>query len=115
MQVGIATHYKRPYRTVNMERHYHTEELMVPLTNPIILIFAKNDGLDPNEEPDIDKVEAFLINTTQGVVVNTGVWHWTPFAVGGDSRIICIFAENTSAQDCDVRKFPDGQVLEIMV
>ena len=115
MQVGIATHYKRPYRTVNMERHYHTEELMVPLTNPIILIFAKNDGLDPSEEPDIDQVEAFLIQTTQGVVVNTGVWHWTPFAVGGDSRIICIFAENTSAQDCDVRKFPDGQVLEILL
>lgn len=41
MQVGIATHYKRPYRTVNMERHYHTEELMVPLTNPIILIFGQ--------------------------------------------------------------------------
>ena len=113
MHVGIATHYKRPYRTVNMERHYHTEELMVPLTNPIVLVFAKNDGLTPSEEPDINKVKAFLINTTQGVVVNTGVWHWTPFAVGGDSRILCIFAGNTSAKDCDVRKFPDGQVLEI--
>lgn len=115
MQVGIATHYKRPYRTVNMERHYKTEELMVPLTNPIIIAFAKNKGMDPAEEPDINDVEAFLINTQQGVVVNTGVWHWTPMAVGGDSRIICIFAEDTSPNDVDVHKFPAGEVLEILL
>ena len=33
-QIGVSTLYQRPYRTVNMERHYHTQELMVPLTNP---------------------------------------------------------------------------------
>lgn len=115
MQVGIATHYKRPYRTVNMERHYHTQELMVPLTNPIIIAFAKNKSMDPSEEPDINEVEAFYISTEQGVVVDNGVWHWTPMAVGGDSRIICIFAENTSPGDVDVHKFADGDVLEILI
>ena len=77
-QIGVSTLYQRPYRTVNMERHYHTQELMVPLTNPIIIVFSKNKGLDPQEEPDINEAEAFLINTRQGVVVDTGVWHWTP-------------------------------------
>ena len=114
-QIGISTFFKRPFRLANMERHFKTEEFMTPLTGQIIIVFAPNKVVDGKDQPDFEKAEAFLINTTQGVVVNTGVWHWTPFAVGGDSRIICIFAENTSAQDCDVRKFPDGQVLEIMV
>ena len=114
-QIGVSTLYQRPYRTVNMERHYHTQELMVPLTNPIIIVFSKNKGLDPQEEPDINEAEAFLINTRQGVVVDTGVWHWTPMPVGGDSRIICSFAENTSANDVDVHKYPAGEVLEVLV
>ena len=48
-------------------------------------------------------------------VVDTGVWHWTPMPVGGDSRIICSFAENTSANDVDVHKYPAGEVLEVLV
>lgn len=114
-QIGISTLYQRPLRTVNMERHYHTQELMVPLTNPIIIVFSKNEGMDLSEEPDMSIAEAFLITPQQGVVVDTGVWHWTPMPVGGDSRIICSFAENTSANDVDVRKFPDGQVLEVLM
>mgnify|MGYP002229317476 CR=1 FL=1 len=47
--------------------------------------------------------------------MDTGVWHWTPMPVGGDSRIICSFAENTSATDVDVRKFPAGEVLEVLM
>ena len=99
----------------DMERHYHTQELMVPLTNPIIIVFSKNKGMDYSEEPDIETAEAFLITPQQGVVVDTGVWHWTPMPVGGDSRIICSFAENTSATDVDVRKFPAGEVLEVLL
>lgn len=114
-QIGISTLYERPYRTVNMERHYHTQELMVPLTNPIIIVFSKNQGLDPSEEPDINSSEAFIITPQQGVVVNTGVWHWTPMPVGGDSRIICSFAENTSPADVDVHAFPAGEVLEALL
>ena len=114
-QIGISTLYERPFRTVNMERHYHTQELMVPLTNPIIIVFSKNKGMDYSEEPDIETAEAFLITPQQGVVVDTGVWHWTPMPVGGDSRIICSFAENTSATDVDVRKFPAGEVLEVLM
>ena len=113
MAVGIATHFLRPYRMLNMERHYHTEELMVPFEHPIILAFAKNKGLDPAEDPDIHEVEAFLVRTNQGVVVNTGVWHWTPFSVGGNARVLCIFADKTGDDDCDIHEFANGDVLEL--
>ena len=113
MAVGIATHFLRPYRMGNMERHYHTEELMVPFEHPIILAFAMNEGLDPKEEPDYTKVEAFLVNLNQGVVVNTGVWHWTPFSVGGNARVLCIFADKTGDDDCDIREFANGEMLEL--
>ncbi len=113
MAVGIATHYLRPYRMQDMERHYHTEELMVPFEHPIVLAFAKNEGLDPAEEPDYRSVEAFLVKLDQGVVVNTGVWHWTPFSVGGNARVLCIFADGTGDDDCDIHAFPDGELLEL--
>lgn len=113
MAVGIATHFLRPYRMDSMERHYHTEELMVPFEHPIVLAFAKNTGMEPAEEPDIQNVEAFLVNTNQGVVVNYGVWHWTPFSVDGNALVLCIFADRTGDDDCDVHKFPKGDILEL--
>ncbi len=113
MLVGISHHYLRPYRMQHMERHYHSEELMIPFHNPIILAFAKHKSLDPSEEPEIEAIEAFKVNLNQGVVVKTGIWHWTPFAVGGDSLVVCIFADGTGDNDCDIRQFPEGELVQL--
>ena len=39
-QMGVSTFFKRPYRTMSMERHYHTQEFMTPLTGSIIIVFG---------------------------------------------------------------------------
>ncbi len=114
IEVGYAHHYLREYTTDRMERHYHTQELMIPFNHPMVLIFAKNAGTDPEEKPDIDQVEAFLINTNEGVVVDPFIWHWTPFSVGGDTDVVCLFAKDTGDKDCFEAEFSNGGTLELV-
>lgn len=60
-QIGVSTFFKRPFRTVNMERHFKTEEFMTPLTGPIVIVFCPNKIVDGADTPDYEKMEAFLI------------------------------------------------------
>ena len=68
-QIGVSTFFKRPFRTVNMERHFKTEEFMTPLTGPIVIVFCPNKIVDGADTPDYEKMEAFLITEKQAVVV----------------------------------------------
>ena len=88
---------------------------MTPLNGSIIILFAKNKGLDPNEELDYDDCVAFIITQEQGVVVNAGVWHWTPFPLVDQTSIICSFQEDTQINDLDIRTIRKGEVIEIEV
>ena len=51
-QIGVSTFFKRPFRTVNMERHFKTEEFMTPLTGPIVIVFCPNKIVDGADTPD---------------------------------------------------------------
>lgn len=112
-QVGVSTFFKRPFRTMDLERHYHTEELMTPLNGSIIIVFAKNEGLEPGEKANYKDAEAFLIRQDQGVVVKRGVWHWTPMPLEDQTSIICSFAVGTSDNDLEVQRLPKGEIIEV--
>lgn len=114
-QIGVSTFFKRPFRTTSMERHYKTEEFMTPLNGSIIIVFAKNKGMEPGEVLDYSQAEAFLITQEQGVVVNKGVWHWTPMPLEDQTSIICSFQEDTSLYDLDIQALPSGEVIEVLV
>ena len=111
-QIGVSTFFKRPYRTMNLERHYHTQEFMTPLNGSIIIVFVKNKGTEPGEEIDFKGAEAFLIKQDQAVIVDKYVWHWTPMPIEDQTSIICSFAVDTQWKDLEIQNLPKGEVIE---
>lgn len=114
-QIGVSTLYKRPLRTCSLERHYHTQEFMMPMNGSMIIVFAKHKGLDRDEIADYTNAEAFLITKEQGVVVNVGVWHWTPMPVDGDLNIVCSFGWDTEKNDVHQQDLPASEVIEVVL
>lgn len=114
LQLGISTFFKRPFRLENMERHYTSEEIMVALNKQgVIIAFARQDGNDRSEVPQADRVEAFLIPPTVGIVVYRDVWHWTPMPLEDRTSIICSFETGTEQRDVHVVPFAGGDVVAI--
>jgi len=47
--------------------------------NPSIQFVALND--QETNQPDLNTLKAFLLEDGDGVVINKGIWHWTPFSL----------------------------------
>ena len=114
-QIGVSSFYKRPFRTCSLERHYTSQEFMSPLDGDIIIVFCKNKSMDRDEIADYRNCEAFIVRQDQGVVVNTGVWHWTPMPVDHDTSIICSFGYDVEVNDVDQQDFPEREVVEVVL
>lgn len=112
-QVGVSTFFRRPFRTMNLEKHYKTEEFMSPLVGSFVLLFCKTKDMKPGSEPDYDNAEAFIVHPNQCVVVNKEVWHWSPMPFKDNSTMLCIFAEDTHKGDLEIQPLPKGQIVEI--
>jgi ureidoglycolate hydrolase len=78
-------------------------------------VFCPNKIVDGADTPDYEKMEAFLITEKQAVVVEKGVWHWTPMPLEPEVSIICSFAEDTQWNDLDVQALPPGEVVQVIL
>ena len=114
-QVGVCRMYKRPLRTQMLERQLGTQIFMTPLTGPMVIVFAKNEGLDPAERVNAQIAEAFLITPSQGIVINEGVWHYTPMPTEGDVDVICISPMNGEGSSVYKQALDKGTVVEAVV
>lgn len=68
MTLGSAT----PCRTARMERHFHTEEAIFCLADPVVLVVAPATG---DDAPNAADVRAFIIRPGIVAVMRAGTWH----------------------------------------
>ena len=45
---------------------------------PSIAFAAPGDSKNPGK-PDVEKLEAFILENGAGIIVNPDIWHWSPF------------------------------------
>lgn len=65
-------------RTVeSMERHQHTQEAMLSITEAVAFLVARESGNAPKAED----VKAFILRPSQIVVLKRGVWHSPAFGI----------------------------------
>jgi hypothetical protein len=65
-------------------RHVTHTQVLMPLDVPAVVAVAAPDV--PMDRPaDVDRVEAFLLEPLQAVVLHRGTWHWGPFPVVAES------------------------------
>ena len=72
-----------------MERHYKSEEFMT-INRSIIIPFAKHKGMDDDEIPNFNEVDAFLLNRHKALLLGQ-VFGTGPMPVEGTTSIICVF------------------------
>jgi ureidoglycolate lyase len=79
------------------ERHPGTTEAFIPIEGECIFVMAPcNRGAKP--EPD--KIKAFYLRGTLGVVLPAGNWHWPPIPIGSRVKLLLIRC-GTKSDPCD--------------
>lgn len=90
-EIGFCTVYRQERDEVNwMERHMRTPEVLIAVDRPFLLPVMSEDG----------KVEAFLVEAGEAVVIARGVWHSACKPVDGDeATYFVIFRRGTPQED----------------
>ncbi len=112
IQVGISTFFKRPFRFARMERHLKSMEVMLFLNGTFYMPFALSGSNSVDEVPRVNNVKVFKFNPLQGVVLNSGVWHWTPFPVNEGTSGMFIFETGTELNDLIIKDFDKDDVIQ---
>lgn len=94
LQFGICIAKDRPLILDEMEQHVETAEILIALKGGFAVAFAPDGAA-----PDIQKASAVRVEQGQGVLLNKGVWHWTPYAIASPCEILVVFKENTPKND----------------
>ncbi len=77
-----------------LERHLLYEELFVPVSGTGIMPFAPaSDPNDPDAQPDISKIEAFVVDGTKAFIVKKGVWHYPARPVDDVIRFLMVVSQ----------------------
>lgn len=96
------------------ERHMRSPETILPLSGDCAVYVGPPDHADePRRLPAFDSFKVFLIRAGRGVILDPGVWHGAPLAVGGPGHAVVLLLEGTGATDTTVVRFDDTPV-EIM-
>ncbi|HAH62605.1 MAG TPA: ureidoglycolate hydrolase [Treponema sp.] len=91
------------------EYHNTTGEVLLPLDDDIIIYTTP-----PSNKPVPDKTKAFLVPCGTIVLMNAGVWHFTPFPVHlKESHVMVALPERTYAADCTIVDYDPSEYMEI--
>ncbi|SDN92305.1 ureidoglycolate lyase [Acetanaerobacterium elongatum] len=86
---------KRPMLVQDVEYHTYACELMMPLDDDIVIHAGPANG----GEPQVDKLEAFIIPKGTMVIFRAGAWHGAPFPVNHDATVLISLPERTYLND----------------
>jgi len=91
---------RKAFEFDSMERHVKTVEVFVPLRGCSIFPFAPPSKLDDlKAKPDISKIEAFIMDGTQAIVMHKGTWHVPPIPLTEEATFVVIFRKGTAKED----------------
>ena len=85
------------------ERHQRAAELIVPLGGDCAVYVAP-----PGDEPS--GFRAFRVPAGAGVVLDPGVWHGAPLALGSALAAVVILPQGTGTEDTTVVRFPHNPI-----
>ncbi|MBS1963320.1 MAG: ureidoglycolate lyase [Bdellovibrionales bacterium] len=89
-----------PFRIRLLERHPHSTQLFVPMSESARYLVIVATGED---SPDRSTVRAFIARSGQGITYHPGVWHHPLIALDRTTDFACVVYEDGSAGDCEAR------------
>jgi ureidoglycolate lyase len=112
MPVGFSSMViSKPDRMIVTKAEYHntTPEVLLPLDDDIIIYTAP-----PSNIPVPEKTVAFIVPEGTVILMNTGVWHFTPFPVHQkETHVMVALPERIYASDCTIIDYALSDYIEI--
>lgn len=91
-----------PLQIAKLERHAHSSQTFIPLTNTPYLVFVAGTLADGG--PDISAAKAFVAAPHQGVCFRRGTWHHALSPLARDSQFLVVMGRSTDVE------IPDDEV-----
>ena len=93
------------------ERHMRTLEGVFATAGDLLVYVGPGDHPDePGRVPPLERFRVFRVPAGSGVVMDRGVWHGAPLAIGAPTRALVLILEGTGRHDVTVARFPDTPV-----
>lgn len=89
---------KRDMVIKDVEYHSAASEVMMPFDCDTVMYVGPANG----GEPELEKLEAFIIPKGTMVIFRAGAWHGAPFPLDGDGTVLICLPERTYL--CDTNK-----------
>jgi ureidoglycolate hydrolase len=112
--VILLTEKRREYVLTQMERHVKTFEYWVPIRGETVAAFA--EGIDinnPDEVPDVKKIEVFRMEGIAAYTTNPGVWHYPAFPISDVATQLVDVKVGTVEEDIDMKPLSELVYIEI--
>ena len=65
-------------------RHLTHTQVVMPLDVAAVVVVAPA-GVTMQAPGDVDRVQAFVLDVLQPIVLHRGTWHWGPYPIGAES------------------------------
>ena len=105
---------KKPAKYVITQQEYHTTtwEIIMPLTDDMVLHCSPASGTAPAN----DYAKAFIVPKNTLVMINAAIWHLAPLPASADElTAMIVLPECTYANDCTVVNLTEEQQFEIVL
>lgn len=109
LELGICVFRRRPSVIDRMEQHARTQELLYAIDDDFIAVAAPADPA--TKAPRLSDLAAVIVRRGEGLLFQTGAWHWAPFPMKDESFALVGFARGTATKDMIVREL--GQTIII--
>ncbi len=111
IDVGWVTMSKRPYHLTQLERHFDTVEVVIPIDDVMILpVAAGKDMGDREADPFLEDIRGFYLRPGQMVTFSKGSWHFGGFPVNKDHASFLVMTQKGTADSDVVMKELDKNV-----
>ena len=90
---------------------FNSIEMYISLDGKPSIVFVAPSKADNSKEPDLEAVEAFYIEGGTSVIVNEGIWHWSPFPLTESADFALGLKNNVILQDGNGFSVDDNEIL----
>jgi ureidoglycolate hydrolase len=102
IDVGWVTVCQRPMQLTQLERHFHTIEVVIPLDDVMVLPVAIGRGpFDYKVQPRPEDIRGFYLRPGQMVTYAPGTWHFGGFPLNKPEASFMVLTKRGTA-DTDV-------------
>ncbi len=90
---------------------FNSIEMYISLDAKPSIVFVAPGKSDSPKEPDFTAIEAFYMEGGESVIVDQGIWHWTPFPLTETADFALGLKNNVILQDGNEFSVNDDEIL----